>query len=157
MRPIALLVLALLPFPALAQEHPTVTDGDTLKFGAQRVRMFGIDAPESKQTCDDGAWPAGKIATETLRELIGGRPVTCTQVDWDGRYHRPVSLCFAGATDLSAAMIDRGMAWAFVRYSAQFIERERGAALAGLGVHGHRCVPAWEWRAQQRASVGGLK
>jgi hypothetical protein len=29
------------------------------------------------------------------------------------------------------------------------------APMAGkLGVHGHRCVPPWEWRAQQRTRNG---
>jgi endonuclease YncB( thermonuclease family) len=50
--------------PALAQDHPIVTDGDTLKFGNVRVRLYSIDAPEGRQTCDDGAWPAGKIAID---------------------------------------------------------------------------------------------
>ena len=32
----------------------SVSDGDTVKFGRQRVRLFGIDAPEKGQPCDDG-------------------------------------------------------------------------------------------------------
>ncbi len=28
-----------------------MVDGDTLDFGGTRVRLFGVDAPESKQTC----------------------------------------------------------------------------------------------------------
>jgi endonuclease YncB( thermonuclease family) len=31
-----------------------IVDGDTVKFGPQLVRLFGIDAPEKSQTCDDG-------------------------------------------------------------------------------------------------------
>jgi endonuclease YncB( thermonuclease family) len=128
----------------------TVSDGDTLKFGTQRVRMFGIDAPETRQTCDGGAWPAGKIATETLKELIGDTPVICRQLDWDAQYGRPVSLCYAGDVDLSAAMVARGMAWAFVKYSLQYLDAERRAVALRLGVHGHRCKLPWEWRAELR-------
>lgn len=123
----------------------------TLKFGSQRVRLYGIDAPEMKQTCDDGAWAGGVIAREALVNIIGVRPVTCEQVDWDSRYGRPVSRCMPGATDVSEAMVASGMAWAFVRYSTTFVEQERQAATSALGVHAHKCIPAWEWRAQQRA------
>jgi endonuclease YncB( thermonuclease family) len=36
-----------------------IVDGDTVKFGPQLVRLFGIDAPEKGQTCDDGQWRPG--------------------------------------------------------------------------------------------------
>lgn len=136
--------------PAAAQT--VIVDGDTLRLGHQLVRLYGIDAPERDQTCDGGRWPAGKLSTAALDEIIGGRPVMCAQVDWDGRNKRPVSRCssVAGGADLSKLMVERGMAWAFVRYSTAFVEAERRAASAGAGVHGHKCVPAWEWRAWRR-------
>ena len=33
---------------------PTVTDGDTLRIGPERIRFHGIDAPESAQSCRAG-------------------------------------------------------------------------------------------------------
>ncbi len=94
----------------LSAAHPFVTDGDTLKFSPHlRVRLYGIDAPELHQNCDDGAWPAGVIAREALVEIIGGRPVTCEQVDWDSRWGRPVSRCLAGDTDVSAFTLGIGV------------------------------------------------
>ena len=56
-----------------------VVDGDTVKFGAQFVRLFGIDAPEKWQTCDEGQWQPGPLAKAALEKFIGGRPVTCKQ------------------------------------------------------------------------------
>ncbi len=44
-----------------------VVDGDTVKFGPQLVRLFGIDAPEKGQTCDDGQWHSGPIAKKRWR------------------------------------------------------------------------------------------
>ena len=30
---------------------PSVTDGDTIKINGNKIRLFGIDAPEVKQSC----------------------------------------------------------------------------------------------------------
>jgi endonuclease YncB( thermonuclease family) len=143
-------LLLLVAIPALAQQPPVILDGDTLKFGHERVRLYGIDAPELTQTCDGGLWNAGRIAREALVEIIGDRPVTCEMVDWDRRYNQPVSRCLAGGADVSAEMVSRGMAWAFVRYSREFVGLERQVATEKRGVHGHDCVPAWQWRANRR-------
>jgi endonuclease YncB( thermonuclease family) len=59
----------------------SVSDGDTVKFGKQRIRLFGIDAPEKAQPCDDGQWYPGPLATKALVDFIAGRPVSCHQVD----------------------------------------------------------------------------
>jgi endonuclease YncB( thermonuclease family) len=47
-------------------------------------------------------------------------------------------------------MVREGLAWAFLRYSADYIGQEGKAKADQLGVHQHGCQPAWEWRAQQR-------
>jgi endonuclease YncB( thermonuclease family) len=62
-----------------------IVDGDTVKFGPQLVRLFGIDAPEKAQTCDDGQWHPGPLAKKALEDFIAGRPVTCKQLDYDAR------------------------------------------------------------------------
>ena len=127
-----------------------VIDGNTVKFGPQLVRLFGIDAPEKGQTCDNGKWFPGPLATKALIDFIAGRPVACQQVDDDAKNNRPVALCFAGGDDLQALMVSSGWAWAYTNYSDQYVDAERRAAAKGLGVHAHRCVPPWEWRAQRR-------
>lgn len=135
----------LLLTPAAAQ---TITDGDTLKLNGVIYRLWGIDAPETKQNCPDG-WPAGRLAATQLQALIKGRPLVCEAKDTD-RYGRTVAICRAGGEDLGALMVRTGMAWAFVRYSSDYVDHETRAKSAGIGVHAHGCVPAWEWRAQQR-------
>ena len=133
-----------------AQPRFRVVEGDTVKFGPQLVRMFGIDAPEKDQTCDDGQWQAGPLARKALVGFIAGRPVTCRQVEVDARYNRPVAQCFAGADDLQEKMVSAGWAWAFVRTSDRYVPEERDAAARKVGVHGHRCLKPWEWRAEQQ-------
>lgn len=68
------LAAALTAFPAATQV--TVVDGDTIKLHGTTYRLWGIDAPESKQSCADG-WPAGKLATEYMTSLVRDHTVTC--------------------------------------------------------------------------------
>jgi len=104
---LALIVLWTAAVPAFAQTDSdtngtgtshgfSVSDGDTVKFGRQRVRLFGIDAPEKGQPCDDGHWYPGPLATKALVAFIAGRPVSCRQVEYDYKNNRPVAtlLCW---------------------------------------------------------------
>ena len=51
-----------------------VSDGDTVKFGKQLIRLFGIDAPEKGQPCDDGKWFPGRWRPRLLSpSLPAGR------------------------------------------------------------------------------------
>ena len=127
----------------------TITDGDTLKLNGTIYRLWGIDAPETKQDCPDG-WPAGRLATTKLQALIQGKTVACEAKDTD-RYGRTVAICRAGGEDLGAIMVREGMAWAFIRYSRDYVDQEAAARAEGLGVHAHECAPAWDWRARSRS------
>ena len=84
-----------------------------------------------------------------MRELVHGHTITCEQRTKD-RYGRIVALCRADGRDLGADMVRAGMAWAFVRYSRDYVTQEQRARAEGLGIHAHDCTPAWEWRAQQK-------
>lgn len=143
---ISALVLALLASASATAQ--TISDGDTLKIGAQRYRLFGIDAPEAQQNCSDG-WPAGRLAASHLQSLIAGRSVTCQAKDKD-RYGRTVAVCFVGGVDLGERMVRDGYAWAYARYSQDYVDEEARARAGRLGVHTHGCLQAWEWRRQQR-------
>jgi endonuclease YncB( thermonuclease family) len=141
---LALIILATATASVAAQ---TVTDGDTIKLNGTTYRLWGIDAPESKQWCGD--YPAGIMATGTLEMLIKGKTVVCEPKATD-RYGRTVAICRADGEDLGRAMVQLGMAWAFVRYSRDYVGQETRAKADRLGVHAHDCTAAWEWRAQQR-------
>jgi endonuclease YncB( thermonuclease family) len=141
-RGIALAMIALLlATPAAAQR---VIDGDTIALNGTRYRLWGIDAPESRQSYHDG-WPAGVEATHYLEQLMTSGPVQCEDRGHD-RYWRTIGLCKVTGQDLGILMVSAGMAWAFTRYSSDYISQEKAAIGAYLGVHAHDCTKAWDWR-----------
>jgi len=136
--------------PPVPKPRFTVVDGDTVRFGPQTVRLFGIDAPERSQTCDDGHWRAGLLARKALEDFISGRPVNCKLVDTDKKTNPPVAQCFAGEDDLQEKMVAAGWAWSLPGSKERYASEEREAMERKLGVHGHKCVSPAEWRAMLR-------
>ncbi len=64
------IALCLLATPALA-DVASVIDGDTIEMHSQRIRLHGIDAPESRQLCrlDGKPWQCGKDAAAAKKRL----------------------------------------------------------------------------------------
>ncbi len=113
----------------------TVVDGDTLRVAGQSVRIHGIDTPERDQTCrtEHGViYGCGVVATAAMIQLIGQHPVTCNGQDRD-KYQRVVAKCVAGDRDLGAALVARGYATAYQRYSLDYVPQEQAARAARLG------------------------
>ncbi len=100
-----------------------LSDGDSLELDGVRVRLIGIDAPESDQTCvlAGQSHPCGREAREHLLHLVAGRDVACS---WSGedKYGRRLGRCRAGDTDLNAAMVRSGWAVAYGGYEAEEVD-----------------------------------
>lgn len=113
--PVALAALATaISVPALAEiiaGPASVIDGDTLEMTGTRIRLIGIDAPESAQSCTRKGkpWACGKEATATLREIIGSAKLTCTAQGTDA-YGRTLAVCATPVFDVGREMVRRGMA-----------------------------------------------
>lgn len=134
------IVLILCALPALAETiagRAVVVDGDTLDIGAERVRLFGVDAPEHDQMCEHRgtAWPCGQAATQALAGLVGRGKVVCEVEDRD-RYGRAVSTCMAGGADLAEALVRQGAAVAYRRYSLRYVAAEVEAKADRRGIWG---------------------
>ncbi len=60
-------------FIAAWANNITVIDGDTIKIGKEKIRLFGIDAPEIKQICknkNNDPYACGEASRDALRDLI---------------------------------------------------------------------------------------
>ena len=148
---LSILLVVALPVHAQISGPASVTDGDTLKIGSERIRLHGIDAPESKQTClaVGKTWACGAAATRALREHIAGRPVNCEERDRD-RYGRIVAVCRVAGHDVNAWMATQGWAVAYRKYSRDYVAQETAAQAARRGLWRGQFVPPSRWRRGER-------
>lgn len=154
-----LLVALLLAAPvaaAAASEQvtgvATVIDGDTIEIQGTRIRLHGIDAPESAQLCQrpDGArWRCGQQAALALQDHIGRSTVTCVERDID-RYGRLVGQCSVHGADINAWLVANGWAVAYRRYSTDYLSSEQAAREGNVGVWSGLFVMPWDWRRGER-------
>lgn len=124
-----------------------VVDGDTLVIDGERIRLHGIDAPEMDQHCqeaDGTAWPCGEKAKEVLMQMAQGE-VSCRWSAVD-RYKRKVGTCSSGKLNLNKAMVRKGFALAYTRYSKRYIFDEILARFHDDGMHRGTFTKPWEWR-----------
>ncbi len=143
-------VLLLAAAPALAgpQGRIHVIDGDTFDVGGTRVRLHGVDAPESKQTCqtEQGvAWGCGQWVNAQVRGLFEGKRARCTAVDTD-RYGRVVAKCAVNGVDMGEEIVASGLAFAYRKYSWDYDLTEKQAAVADRGLHASRVQTPAQYR-----------
>jgi endonuclease YncB( thermonuclease family) len=148
---IAILAMMLLALAAPAAETFTgkvvaVGDGDSVtvltpKKKQVRIRLEGIDAPETKQAF-------GSAAKKSLSDLVYGREVRVVVSTVDD-YGRKVAHLYIGDFWVNLAQIERGMAWHYVRYysHARFHAAEVYARTNRLGLWTDAYpTPPWDFR-----------
>lgn len=145
--------------PAIAADIPglvvglaSVIDGDTIEIHGQRIRLEGIDAPESNQVCEAERKRdvlCGRVAAFHLANMIGRQTVYCTETGRD-RYGRLLAECEVGGQDIGDAMVRSGHALAYRRYSTRYVMAEEAARRAKVGMWAYDFLPPWEWRALEK-------
>lgn len=148
-----------------------VADGDTLtvldKNGRKhKIRMHGIDAPESKQA-------HGMASAEWMSARVLGTEVTIEVNDTD-RYQREVAKVWATPSDCQAQpcqysldinleALKAGQVWWYKDYAKTqtpadrrlYEQAEQNARQARIGLwQGAKPTPPWQWRAEQRKLQG---
>jgi endonuclease YncB( thermonuclease family) len=137
-----------------------VTDGDTIVVRTSdaediKIRLYGIDSPESKQ---DG----GDDATKALMSLQG-QTVKVIEMDTD-RYSRTVALIEREGKSVNLEQVKQGHAWYYPQYckeqpicgEIEAAEKEAKETKRGLWDKGwfwgkkEEPVAPWEWRKKQR-------
>ena len=121
-----------------------VSDGDSLRFDAVRVRIVGIDAPELDQSCwrpDGTEWACGQAARRHLAGLAARGEVLCAP-EGEDEHGRLLARCEVNGEDLGAAMVRGGLAVAYGRYEPE----EAAARSAGSGIWAGRFTDPRAWR-----------
>lgn len=133
-----------------------VSDGDTVTvLDAQkkqhRIRLVGIDAPESKQAF-------GQKSKDLLAQWVHGQEVRIEHTKTD-RYNRILGKIWIEERDINLAMIESGMAWYYKQFSrdlspsdrALYEKAEARARQQRLGLWADAQPQApWDFRRQQR-------
>lgn len=144
-------ILLFVPLPALAETitgRASVIDGDTIEIHGRRIRLEGIDAPESRQQCMDKsgkAWPCGKASAFALADKIGTAIVRCKSHGKD-RYKRDLAVCSLSDLDLNGWMVRMGWSVAYRKYSTAYVSDEDIARSRKANIWSGAFAMPWEWR-----------
>ena len=153
---LAALGLFLQPRPAIASDltgRASVIDGDTIEIHAERIRLEGVDAPESGQSCTDtagNAWPCGQRAAFALADHIGQKPVHCISSGKD-RYRRSLATCDLSGENLNRWLVANGWAVAYRRYSESYVSDEAIAQEQKRGIWSGTFIMPWDYRHQKKS------
>lgn len=134
----------------------SVIDGDTIEIHDTRIRLHGIDAPESSQVCrrENGEeWRCGQTAANLLADIIGRRIVSCESSAMD-RYGRAIAVCRVEDHDINKAMVSQGYAVAYRRYSSDYVDAEKVAKQERRGIWSGAFTMPWDYRRRARLDAG---
>ena len=150
-------MLLLLSSAALADDfvgQASIIDGDTLEIHGTRIRLWGVDAPESTQLCrgeDSLQYRCGSQAANDLDAYIARRPVNCVPLSLD-RYGRTVATYSVAGRDLGEWLVRNGLALDWPQYSkGKYASAQREADRSGRGMWAGSYVEPWLFRGCIRA------
>jgi endonuclease YncB( thermonuclease family) len=134
---------------------PRIVDGDTVEIGTTKIRLVGIDAPETDQLCldkDGGRWSCGVTSRDELVRHVGSQPWSCLVTGRD-RYGRSLAKCESNGENIEKWMVRNGWALSFVRYSHVYDKEEGEARAAKVGLWAGAFIAPWDWRGRNRETA----
>lgn len=90
----------------------SVIDGDTIRLGNLKIRLWGIDAPELHQSL-------GVPAKAFLEDTVAGKEIRCLP-DGSISYDRVVAKCLVDGQDIGELIISAGHAKPYCKFSGDF-------------------------------------
>ncbi len=131
-------------------------DGDTFWLfndAPAKIRMWGYDSPELKQTCswpNGTTWDCGREAAHAIQALAQRDPVTCKIHSWDKLYKRWMAVCSVRGIEINAWMVQHGWGLVDPRFSKHYLPQQAEAERAKAGVWGGPFVKPWVWRYERK-------
>lgn len=152
---ITLFSLSLLAAGTVTGRIVGVTDGDTVKILTAdkheiKVRLYGIDSPESAQDF-------GQAAKKKTSEIAFGKEASVEIIDSD-RYGREVGIVRTGeGSSVNEQLVAAGLAWRYPQYckleplctDLGRLEQEARTAKRGLWADPAPAAP-WQWRKDKK-------
>jgi endonuclease YncB( thermonuclease family) len=138
-----------------------IVDGDTVIVSGEKIRLNGIDAPETDQVClkaSGARWLCGIEARERLGERAANKLWSCEVVGRDG-YERWLATCTVDGENINRWMVHAGWALSFKRYSRLYDGDEHQARTASRGLWSGAFIAPWDWRSKNRSTrvLGALE
>jgi endonuclease YncB( thermonuclease family) len=135
---------------------PRVIAGDLIELQGRRLRLDGIDAPETGQRCTLKArlYDCGEVARTALLDLTAGAEVRCRPLG-PGPAGSTMAQCTAAGYDLSEGMVYTGWALAQPAATERYGKVQEQARHAKHGLWRGRFVEPWEWSAGKRLPEEG--
>lgn len=156
MRILAILLLLTLSLLSHAQSAPltgrvTVIDGDTVEMdNGTRIRLWGVDAPELSQTCENRhgeTVPCGLWAAHQLERHFASGVWQCQHKGEHGR--RVVAHCFVNGRDINEHLAREGWAVATPRFTNRFVRASEMAQHQRRGIWEGRFETPHRYRQQR--------
>ena len=151
------IITSAISFEKIIIGKANVTDGDTIKINDQKIRLFGIDAPETKQFCKEvylsflifnfkRDYKCGEKSTSALKKKIKNKKIRCLVQDKKDRYRRNIGICYLKKQDINSWLVKNGYAIAYRRYSKKYIIDEQFAEDNKLGIWQGTFMEPEKWR-----------
>ena len=113
------IITSAISFEKIITGKARVTDGDTIKINNQKIRLFGIDAPETKQFCKEvylsflifnfkRDYKCGEKSTNALKKKIQGKNIRCLVQNNKDRYRRNIGICYLKKQDMNSWLVKNG-------------------------------------------------
>lgn len=103
-----LLAAASLALCAPGPRDNCVVDGDTIWLAGEKIRIEGIDAPETDQAKCPAERAQGEAAKRRLQSLLNSGPIAIQRTGID-RYRRTLARVFVNSVDVGEVMVGEGL------------------------------------------------